>query len=55
MVEEPASLKNIEDIEDAWVIKRLNPALGHQPYAARRRQTGRLGGGRTCSADLLEN
>ena len=49
-VKEPASPKDIEDIKDTRVFKRSNPTLRHQPYATRRRHTGRLGGGRACSA-----
>jgi len=55
VVEEPMGMENIEDVEDTRVLERSYPALGHQPYATRRRQTGRLGGGRACSADSLAN
>ena len=54
-VKEPASPENVEDVKDAGVIERSNPALRHQPYATRHRHTGRLGRGRACSADLLVN
>ena len=49
MVDEPASPKNVEHIEDTRVDKRCDPALFHQPYATRRRHTGRLGRGRARS------
>ena len=52
-VDEPASLKNIEHVEDTWVDKRCNPALFHRPYATRRRHTSRLGRGRACSTNVL--
>ena len=54
-VEEPTSLEEIENIEDAQIFERLNPALGHWPYTTRCRQTSRLGGGRALSTDLLGN
>ena len=54
-VEEPVHTKKVENVEDTWVFERLNPALGHQPYATRRMQTSRLGRGRALPADLLGN
>jgi len=55
VVEEPVGTKNVEDIKDTWVVEKSNPTLRYQPYAARRRKTGGLGGGRACFADLLVN
>ena len=54
-VEEPTGTENVKHIKDAWVFKRCDPALFHQPYAMRRRHTGRLGGGRALPADSLAN
>ena len=54
-VEEPAHTKKVENVKDTWVFKRLDPALGHRPYATRRMQTSRLGRGRALPADSLGN
>ena len=54
-VDKPVSAKDVEHIEDAWVLKRCDPTLCHWPPATRRRHTSRLGGGRALSVDLLEN
>ena len=52
-VEEPTGTENVKHVKDAWVIKRCNPALFHQPYTTRCRHTSRLGGGRACSAATM--
>ena len=54
-VEELACMKKIENVEDAWVFERLNPALFHWLYTMRHMQTSRLGGGRALPVDLLGN